>query len=609
MDIFIQETAPAGRHADAMAGQGRKIPEALGDCLSLVDVLRMRALHQGSQPAYIFLNDGVDDAVEWTYGQLYARASAIAAELGLRDGRGKRALLLYEPGLDYIAGFLGALMAGTVAVPSYTPVGSRATNRLVGILADAGAEIILTTARIRDVELRLRGDFWATRDVHWIVTEEAPPAAPDAPMPGVGAQDLAVLQYTSGSTGSPKGVMVTHRNLMSNAEAIAYWLRPSSESRGCIWLPPFHDMGLMGGILQPLYQGFPVVLFSPAHFVQQPIRWLRAISRHRSTVTSAPNFAFDLCVNEIDDDELDGLDLSSLSVAFCGAEQVRKETLERFADRFGRYGFRAEALIPCFGMAETTLIVSGKPVGMQPRWLRLDQAALEAGRVVEGNPEAVGAPVLASCGPVVKGLAVRIVDPNTLQPCPADGIGEIWVTGGHVAAGYWGRGADTEQAFRARIEGDDSEYLRTGDLGFMRDGELFVTGRIKDLIIIAGRNHYPQDIEATAQEAHPANQANGVAAFPVEVEGREELILVVEVRRNGKLTSLDHSEIARKIVQAVTSAHRIRPLDLYLGPVGTIPRTTSGKVQRQACKRAYAEGNLRPRLGGARLQAVGVDRE
>jgi acyl-CoA synthetase (AMP-forming)/AMP-acid ligase II len=569
-------------------------------CQTLVEILRMRAELRSDDTAYVFVKDGVDDASQWSYRQLWGRASAIARRLLDLEAEGKRALLLYEPSLDYIAGFLGALQAGAIAVPSYPPSGSRASGRLQSIIDDARPDFILSTTAIRESEEHFRAEFWRAQALSWITTETLTPEtleeAKGAYRPA-GPKAIALLQYTSGSTGNPKGVMVTHRNLMSNAEALCDWLGRDPEPRGCIWLPPFHDMGLMGGILQPLYQGFPVVLFSPRHFIQQPIRWLRAISRHRSTVTSAPNFAFDLCINDVEDEDLAGIDLSSLRVAFCGAEPVRKETLMRFFERFAPFGLREEALTPCYGMAETTLIVSGKPPGATPVFRHFDQAALDERRVVERDAASPGARPLSSCGPVVRGLAVEIVDPQSLKPSLPGQIGEIWVAGEHVAAGYWRREAETREAFGAEVAGDGRRYLRTGDLGFLLDGELFIAGRIKDLIIIAGRNHYPQDIELTAEAAHPAISANGVAAFAIEREGEEALVLVAEARRTRKAEAQEeYEEIRRTMLQAVVSGHGVAPVDIYLAPGGTIPRTTSGKIQRQACKRAYLGGTLRRRL-------------
>jgi acyl-CoA synthetase (AMP-forming)/AMP-acid ligase II/NAD(P)H-dependent flavin oxidoreductase YrpB (nitropropane dioxygenase family) len=564
----------------------------LGQCTSLIDILRMRSLRESGALAYIFLNDGADNESRLTFRELFERTSAIAGVLRRHGAVGKRAMLLYEPGLDYIAAFLGTLQAGAIAVPSYPPTGTRAINRLASIIDDAEPDFLLSTTSIRAAATRQREQFWQQQRATWVTTDELPSHAADASAVDVNGQELAVLQYTSGSTGNPKGVMVTHRNLMSNAAAIQDWIGFDPPPRGCIWLPPFHDMGLMGGVLQPLYQGFPVVLFSPAHFVQQPLRWFRAISRHRSTVTSAPNFAFDLCVNEIDDIDLGDIDLSSLKIAFCGAEPVLKDTLDRFVQRFERCGLDPRALTPCYGMAETTLIVSGKPPGTLPHYRHFEPTALMAGRVAEVDQTTPGARAIASSGRIARGLDVRIVVPDTLQAAAADVIGEIWVSGKHVGAGYWGKDAETAQTFAAPLAGQDRVYLRTGDLGFMRAGELFVTGRIKDVIIIAGLNHYPQDIEFSAQRADPAIQPNGVAAFALAADGTEALAIVAEIGRGAQSESRD--KIRRNIMKGVSAAHGIRPAEIYLGRIGSIPRTTSGKVQRQACKRAFLAGTLRP---------------
>jgi acyl-CoA synthetase (AMP-forming)/AMP-acid ligase II len=579
-------------HVLTLASGGQGPHEALANCRSIIEVVRMRAMCDPDKRALMFLKDGADDIEQWTYGELWGRASRVARHLDQLGTAGKRAVLLYEPGLEYIAAFLGSLQAGAVAVTSYPPSGTRATQRMFGIIEDAQPAVVLSTSRIRASEAKLRPDFWSLHGAQWVATDALPNLSavelPAAPM--VTGQPLAMLQYTSGSTSRPKGVMVTHRNLLSNCEACHDWLQPGPHWVGCSWLPPYHDMGLMGGLLQPLYDGFPVVLMAPGHFIQRPERWLRAISRFRCTATGAPNFAFDLCTNEIDDRELDSIDLSCLEVAFCGAEPVRAETLLRFARRFARCGFRAAALNPCYGMAEATLMVSGKPAGSAMRHGFFDQAALAAGRVTEGDTQDEKR-ALTSCGRVARNLTVRIVDPDTMEPSLPETIGEIWVAGEHVAAGYWNRGEESEQAFGARLAGDDREYLRTGDLGFLRGGELFITGRIKDLIIIAGRNHYPQDIELTVQSAHAAIQANGVAAFPVEAEDGETLVVVAEIRRAGRSHGTDDLDAIRHaVVRMVTQVHGLRPADVHLGPFGTVPRTTSGKIQRQACKRAYLDG-------------------
>ncbi|HSK38549.1 MAG TPA: fatty acyl-AMP ligase [Arenibaculum sp.] len=573
------------------------VPESLTDCTSLVDVVRMRAARQGGRTALTFLNDGWDDASSWTYGELFLHTSRIAAALLESGGPGRRAVLLYEPGLEYVAAFLGALQAGIVAVTSYPPSGSRAAGRLFGIVEDARPEIIMSTRRIRDTEMRLREESWAGRDVTWIVTDELPAWTDEGAAPVAVGQPLAMLQYTSGSTASPKGVMVTHDNLISNSLAALHWLGPDPDRIGVSWLPPYHDMGLMGGVLQPVFEGFPVTLLSPMHFVQRPIRWLRAISRTRATATGAPNFAYDLCADQIPDDELEGIDLSCLEVAFCGAEPVRMETLNRFAHRFAAYGFRSTALNPCYGMAEATLMVSGKPAGTEPRYHFFDQPALEAHRIVpvdaSGEDAGEDARAVASCGAIGRGLDVLIVDPETMEPAAPDRVGEIWVTGGHVAAGYWDREAETAETFDARVAGDVRPYMRTGDLGFLFEGELYITGRIKDVIIVAGRNHYPQDIELTAQKAHPAIRVNGVAAFSVDAEGEEALVIVADISRARKPSELDLDEVRLAVIQRVTAEHGIAPRDVRFGLVGTVPLTTSGKVQRQACRRAYLEGTLR----------------
>ncbi|MBI3897887.1 MAG: fatty acyl-AMP ligase [Gammaproteobacteria bacterium] len=559
---------------------------------TIVDVLQRRARHSAGDVALTFLRNGIDDVVSWTYADLAQRASSIAAaftEIGIA---GKRVVLLYEPGLEYVAAFFAVLQAGAIAVPSFTPAGTRGFERIVAIINDATPDVILSTGRMRAAVDRLRqrgkaGDF------HWIATDELTSPAAIEFSSAASTQALALLQYTSGSTGNPKGVMIDHANLMSNCATLAQWMGPVNGWMGCTWLPPYHDMGLMGGILQPIYAGFPVVILAPAHFVQNPARWLRAITQYRVTTTVAPNFALDLCSTSIGDDELEEIDLSSLNNVFCGAEPIRVSTLQNFYRRFARCGFRYEAFNPCYGLAEATLFVSGKPANTAPTGCCLDQQALDANRVSEIAMDNSRARVLIGCGTVAERHQLRIVDPLSLQPIDAEHIGEIWVAGPNVAQGYWQREPETRASFGAVLSGDDDRtYLRTGDLGFMRDGELFVTGRLKDVIIIAGRNHYPQDIELTAQNAHTDLRTNGVVAFGIDSEQGEALVIVAEVRRFSKRSPVDVGAVREAIVREVAAMHGVRPQAVHVGSVGTVPTTTSGKVQRRLCRQMYLNATL-----------------
>jgi acyl-CoA synthetase (AMP-forming)/AMP-acid ligase II len=352
-------------------------------------------------------------------------------------------------------------------------------------------------------------------------------------------------------------------------------------------------MGLMGTIMLALHGGWPLVMLSPIHFVQRPYRWLKAITDYGVTISVAPNFALDMSVDTITDEEIDTLDLSTLRQLYCGAEPVLKGTLDRFRDRFARCGYQASTLIPCYGMAEATLYVSGKPDGTLPRSVPLDKAALEQGTARPAEPGSGQATEVVSCGVIAHDHEVIIVDPQACHPVRPGTVGEIWVQGPSVAAGYFGRPAQPGTfAARPHPAGDGGTYLRTGDLGFLLDGELFVTGRLKDVVVIAGRNLYPQDIEATALAAH--GDLRRVAAFSVRPdEGEEELVIVAEFRRAGRRTEADLAQVRAAVVAAVTAEHAVRPACLHLGPPGTIPSTTSGKVRRGAARQAYERGTLK----------------
>ena len=499
---------------------------------TLVDLLRQRAECQADDRAYTFLVDGESEEVHLTYSELDRQARAIGAWLESQDLKGQRALLLYPPGLDFIAAFFGCQYAAVVAVPVYPPRMNRAPSRIQAIAADAGATVALTTDAVLE---RIRPLIDQTSDLkglRWLSTDRTAHGADQWQPPQITGDTLAFLQYTSGSTGTPKGVMLSHSNLLHNSALIAYAFEHTRSASGVFWLPSYHDMGLVGGILQPLYVGRPNILMSPMAFLQKPVRWLQAISRYRGTTSGGPNFAFDLCVRKITPNQRATLDLSSWTVAFTGAEPVRAETLEQFAETFAPCGFRPEAFYPCYGLAEATLLVSGGYKAAPPIVRGFDGKSLEADRVVpiaagEGGPRA-----LVGCGQTMPDQQIVIADPNRLTRVPAGQVGEVWVSGPSVAQGYWQRTDETEQTFRAHLQDTgEGPFLRTGDLGFTHDGELFVTGRLKDLVIVRGENHYPQDIEATAAKSHPGVRDGLGAAFTVEEGPEPKLVIVLELER------------------------------------------------------------------------------
>lgn len=563
------------------------------DFSTLVDLLTYRAHHQPERIAYTFLQDGELETDRLTYQKLDQQARAIAAHLQQLGVSGSRALLLYPSGLEFIAAFFGCLYAGAIAVPAYPPRRNQSLSRLQSILADAEASIALTTTPLlEDITTRFAEDPKLS-DLHWIATDSIDShLATEWQTPAIAEDTLAFLQYTSGSTGTPKGVMVSHGNLLHNAAIIHQGFADTPNSRGVSWLPPYHDMGLIGGVLQPMYVGAPMTLMPPLAFMQKPIRWLKAISHYRATTSGGPNFAYDLCLRKITPEQRATLDLSSWDLAFTGAEPVRAETLEQFADIFATCGFRKSAFYPSYGMAETTLMVTGGFKTASPIIRCVDGFALEQNRVVLTPEEREGSRTIVGCGRSWLDQKVLIVNPETRITCPDLQVGEIWVSGASVAQGYWKRTEETQQTFQAYLADTGAgPFLRTGDLGFMQEGELFITGRLKDLMIIRGQNHYPQDIELTVEKSHACLRPGCGAAFTVTVKGEERLVVVYEVERN-YLRKLNVNEVVSCISQAVAAQHALQVYATVLVKTGSIPKTSSGKIQRHACRSGYLSGTL-----------------
>lgn len=562
-----------------------------------INLLCWRAEQQPDRQAAAFLDDERDAVARLTYAELDRKARAIAAHLQRVTRQGDRALMLYSPGLDFIAAFFGCLYAGVIAVPAYPPR-PRTLGRLQAMVKDAQPAAILTTRDVQELVTPMLAETPDFPALPWEQTETLPAAlAADWTAPRIAPDDLAFLQYTSGSTSTPRGVMVSHANLLHNSRMIRASFNTSDEASGIIWLPLYHDMGLIGGVLQPIYAAFPVTLMSPLTFLQRPFRWLQAISTTGATVSGGPNFAYDLCVRKITPEQRATLDLSRWELAFSGAEPVRAETLARFTEAFAPSGFRATSWYPCYGLAEATLFVTGVERNSAPHFLTVSAPALEARRVVPAFPEERSARTLVSCGRPTSDLALAIVDPDTCGRAAADAIGEIWLSGPSVAGGYWNRAADSAAVFRAHIAGEDDgrTWLRTGDLGFLHEGELYVAGRIKDLIIIDGRNHYPQDIEQTVEAVHPAIRPAGTAAFSVEVGQEERLVVVAELEREhmpGRPGAIALAELAQQVRRSVAEQHAVQLHDLVLIKTGYIPKTTSGKIQRHACRLGYLEHTL-----------------
>lgn len=576
---------------------------------SLPEILRQRAQVQPDQLAFRFLLDGTSDhAVDWTYQDVAERADTVASQLRAKGVESGRVMLALDPGLDYVAGLFGILQAGCTAVPSFPPFGRRATGRFLSILADCAPGAVLTDPRfagqVTDYERELPA---SAPSLEWIFPDQTffERKADAAPAP-FHVVEPALLQYSSGSTGDPKGIVLSHENLVSNCRVLEAHMGMEPDRVGCSWLPPYHDMGLMGTIMLAVHGGWPLVMLSPVHFVQDPYRWLKAITDHKVTISVGPNFAFDLCASSITDEEIQTLDLSTLRQVFCGSEPVSSATLSRFEERFGEScGFDSASMIPCYGMAEATLFVSGKPEKSDSvRTARLDKRALELGEarhvasVSDADADADAVDVV-SCGVIAEGHDVLVAHPETSQRLRLGEVGEIWVSGPSVALGYLNRPELTAETFDVRPPGEPGAagYLRTGDLGFLLDGELYVVGRLKDLIVMSGRNLYPQDIEESIGRSHDALRRSAV--FSVDGPNQagdsdeERMVVVTEYRGTTKEFAAEEAVLRGRVIEAVTADHGVRPTHLHFGPVGTILMTTSGKVRRRATKAAFLDGTLK----------------
>jgi acyl-CoA synthetase (AMP-forming)/AMP-acid ligase II/acyl carrier protein len=557
----------------------------------LIDILLQRVQIQPNHKGYIFLQDGETESESLTYKELDRQAKGIASHL--QQWKGERALLLYHSGLEFIAAFFGCLYAGVVAVPVYPPKRNQKLSRLLSIVNDSQAKVALTsTSILAEIGQRWEKETELLSQLKWVTTDtiEANPQEfiPKSPKP----ESLAFLQYTSGSTGAPKGVMVTHRNIIHNQQLIHQAFGHSEKSIVVGWLPLFHDMGLIGNVLQPMYLGIPCILMPPVAFLQKPICWLKAISKYKATTSGGPNFAYDLCVKKIQPEHLANLDLSSWDLAFNGAEPLRAKTLEQFSKKFAQCGFNYSAFYPCYGMAETTLFATGGDKNQKPVIKRALTEKLEKTSLVETEVLSAESPVLVGCGHTYMDTTVIIVNPESLTRCEKGQVGEIWVSGGSIASGYWNRSEATQETFQAYSKDTgEGPFLRTGDLGFLLDEELFVTGRLKDVIIIRGQNHYPQDIELTVQKSHPALRPNCGAAFSLEVEGEERVVVVQEVERS-YLHKLKEDEVIEAIRKAVSQNHQLQIYGIVLLKTASIPKTSSGKIQRYACRNLFLEDGL-----------------
>jgi acyl-CoA synthetase (AMP-forming)/AMP-acid ligase II len=558
----------------------------VSDPSSLVDLLRRQAAERADAPAFVFLSDrgGVGETV--TFAGLERRAARLAGHLA--GNAGERAALLFAPGLDFLTGFFGCLVAGVIPVPMMLPRRDSRYDSSAAILRDCTPRFALTSRALAASRADLFDRFAGT-GIRWLaVDEEGEAMSPRPATPGRG--DIAFLQYTSGSTSAPKGVVVSHANLIANLEMIRRVFGNTAASTHVSWVPLYHDMGLILNVLQSFYVGALCVLLAPVGFMQRPLQWLRAIHDYRAEVAGGPNFAYDLCVDRYRPEAAEGLDLSCWKVAVNGAEPVRAETIERFVATFARHGFAAATVNPSYGMAEATLLISGGPRGRGAMLRRLSRSAMLRNRVAAAADPA-DETSLVGCGGALAGEEFAVVDPDSAERLGPDRIGEIWVRGPNVARGYWRNPAATAASFMAEIAGEAGrQWLRTGDLGFLDPaGELYITGRRKDLIIIRGVNYYPQDIERTVEECHPALRRHGGAAFAVA--DPERLVVVHEVERSER-RRVAPDEILAAIREALVREHDVAAHRIVLLRPGSLPKTTSGKIQRARARQLWLEGRL-----------------
>jgi len=555
------------------------------------DLLKYRSEITPDNNSYIFLRDGENDEDIVTWKQLYDESLKVAAQLQRQKTKGERVILFFPPGTAFIKALYGCFLSNAIAVPAYPPRKNRSLDRIKALVNDSGAKFILSTTEIFNSCERSFSDVTELKDQAWILTDTIEPEVAGFHEIKIKADDIALLQYTSGSTGMPKGVMVTHINIIRNLEFIRQSFQLSPQSVSVSWLPSFHDMGLIDATIGAVYNGYTAVLMPSVSFIQKPLRWLKAITKYKGTHGGAPNFAFDLCVNEVSETEREGIDLSSMTTLYCGAEPIRKDTFEKFIKAYSPYGLTREAMYPCYGMAETTLIISGIEAGTGPKYLNISASAFEENKVRVLTEDTADSKYLVGVGHPWIDTRVKIVNPETLKECNESETGEIWVNGSIVTAGYWNSPESTENSFHAKLDNEETHYFRTGDLGFFHDNELYITGRLKDMIILQGKNYYPHDIEDVAEKSHTALRSCCSAAFSVEIDNSEKLVIVAEVERTA-IRNLNVEEVCSAIRQKIFEEFEQSVYAIQLLRTASILKTSSGKIQRKACRTAFLNKTL-----------------
>lgn len=564
--------------------------------MNIVSIIANHAVQQPEKTAFIFLKNGETEYQRLSYLLLDQYARSIAVFLQKQGLKGQRALLLYDTEYEFICAFFGCLYAEVIPVPLGWSRRKQSIAKIKNIIQDAAVKILLTSEPLLSTihpllaqDLQLNSLLCLATDT--IDNKLSTNASNLWLTPKIDDNQIAFIQYTSGSTSDPKGVIVSHGNLIHNQQMIKTSFGHSEKTIFSSWLPLYHDMGLIGNVLQPIYLGILGVFMSPLAFIQKPLRWLQAISQYKATTSGAPNFAYDLCVQKFDPSQCIGLDLSSWEVAFNGSEPVRAETMRKFSKIYGEFGFKPESFLPCYGMAETTLLVTAGDAKEKPVSCWFDEQTLKNNRRSLVNTSKQSAIEIVSCGRTWLNQKIVIVDPKTLIECESDQIGEIWVAGLSVTQGYWNNAVKSKQSFQARLANHDETFLRTGDLGFLLNGEVYITGRIKDTIIINGENHYPQDIELTVSSCHPALSSGIGTAFSVSVNDKERLIIVYEVNRS-YIKEVDYDHLLMLVREIVARQHGLSVYNCIFVKPSSILRTSSGKIKRQACRQLYLENGF-----------------
>ncbi len=566
-------------------------PEATsGEWKTFNDIIQAHASHKAEKKVYFLLDDEGEEIDSITYAELFRNTILQAHNLRKSFKKGDRCILIFQPGLELIISLLACFYSGIIAVPVNPPKRNKVNKRFWAILSDCTPSAIMMDKENQQLLEKHFDDRRELDDMLRISLERSNVNFSDETTGfGIEQEDIAFLQYTSGSTGLPKGVMVSHGNLMHNSEVIRQSFNHDKDLVVINWLPPFHDMGLIGNLLQPLYVGGCSVIMHPNTFLRSPFIWLKAITEYKGITTGCPNFALDYCVEKLTEEQKKELDFSSLKVMFCGSERVRKQSLDRFYDVFKDQGFEYRSFLPCYGLAESTLMASGIDAKERPMYINISRSEVERNSriVFSENPEdrlhAVG------CGHSWNDDEIKIVEPDQQLELPGDRIGEIWVKGISVCQGYWGKPETSKEIFHAKFEGNTIDnWLRTGDLGFIHQEQLFITGRRKDLIIIRGMNYFPDYIEEVVENCHPALQTGGCAVFSIEEEEQERLVVMQEIKRTA-IRDLNETDVFNAIREAVSKEFEIPVFAIRLLKPGRLPKTTSGKTQRHLCKKLYYE--------------------